>query len=220
MTKLHVGISGAVLAAGLVACWVLQRHTRSLLEDEVQALRSQTQRADSLLADNARLSNLLAQAASANSLSQRQLSELLRLRGEVGQLRQQVRELEMRPSASVGQEQVTPFVGKDDYSDRVGLVMRDALDTHGFSVPWIVVRGSDGSLWFVAERFQPEGRFDRIAVQVRPDERVTTSITPYQQVGSGWPILGYGVVDVGPEAELIAAEIGSKLGDNKDGVGR
>jgi hypothetical protein len=75
-------------------------------------------------------------------------------------------------------------------------------------------------LWFVAERFQPEGRFDRIAVQVRPDERVTTSITPYQQVGSGWPILGYGVVDVGPEAELIAAEIGSKLGDNKDGVGR
>jgi hypothetical protein len=218
MTKLHVGMSGAVLAAGLVACWVLQRHTRSLLDDEVQALRSQTERADSLLADNARLSNLLAQAASANSLSQGQLSELLRLRGEVGQLRQQLRELKMRPSASVGQEQMTPFLGREDYSDRLGLVMRGAFANHRFSVPWIVVRGSDSSLWFVAERFQSEDRFDRIEMQVTQDEHVTASITPYQFGPSDWAILGTLFADFRPEAELIAAEIVSKLSDNKNAV--
>jgi hypothetical protein len=78
------------------------------------------------------------------------------------------------------QRQSTPFLDREDYSDRLGLVMRGAFANHRFSVPWIVVRGSDSSLWFVAERFQAEYRFDRIEVQVTQDEHVTASITPYQ----------------------------------------
>ena len=123
----------------------------------------------------------------------------------------------MRPSASVGQEQVTPFLGRDDYSDRVGLVMHDALASHRFSTAWSVVRGSDASLWFVAERFQSENRFDRINVRVTQDEHVTASITPYQFGPSDWAILGTFFADFPPEeAELIAEEIAKKLSNDKN----
>ena len=113
------------------------------------------------------------------------------------------------------QGQATPFLAQADYSDRLGRVMRDVLVSHRFSIPWIVVRGTDGSLWFVAERFQSELRFDRINVNVTADERVTASMTAYQYVASDWAILGRLFADFGPEAELIAREIASKLSDDK-----
>ncbi len=121
---------------------------------------------------------------------------------------------------SFGEEQgqSTPFLGRADYSDRLGLVMRDALASHRFSIPWIVVRGSDASLWFVAERFQSEHRFDRIQVHVTHDEHVTASITPYQFGPSDWAILGTLFVDSRPEADLIAGEIAKKLSDDKTAV--
>ena len=117
----------------------------------------------------------------------------------------------MSPSSSEEQRQSTPFLESADYPERLGLVMRDALASHRFSTPPIVVRGSDASLWFVAERFQSEHRFDRINVNVTPDQRVTASITPYQFVASDWAILGRLFVDSRPEAELIAGEIARKL---------
>jgi len=119
-------------------------------------------------------------------------------------------------AASGGEQgQATPFLARADYSDRLGRVMRNAFVSHRFSIPWIVVRGTDGSLWFVAERFQSELRFDRIKVNVTADERVTASITPYQHVGSAWAILGRLFADFGPEAELIARQIASKLNEDK-----
>jgi hypothetical protein len=114
------------------------------------------------------------------------------------------------------QGQVTPFLARADYSDRLGRVMRDVLVSHRFSIPWLVVRGTDGSLWFVAERLQSELRFDRINVNVTADERVAATITPYQYVASDWAILGRLVADFGPEAELIAREIASKLNEDKE----
>ena len=93
--------------------------------------------------------------------------------------------------------------------------MRDVLVSHRFSIPWIVVRGTDGSLWFVAERLQSELRFDRINVNVTADERVAATITPYQYVASEWAILGRLFADFEPEAKLIAREIASKLSEDK-----
>ncbi len=116
------------------------------------------------------------------------------------------------------QRQSTPFLGREDFSDRLGLAMRDALASHRFSIPWIVVRGSDASLWFVVERFQSEHRFDRIDVHVTEDEHVTASITPYQFGPSDWAILGTLFADFRPETELIAGEIAKKLSDDKNAV--
>jgi len=89
--------------------------------------------------------------------------------------------------------------------------MRDALASHRFSIPWIVVRGSDASLWFVVERFQSEHRFTE-------DEHVTASITPYQFGPSDWAILGTLFADFRSETELIAGEIAKKLSDDKNAV--
>jgi hypothetical protein len=92
--------------------------------------------------------------------------------------------------------------------------MRDALAAHRFSIPWIAFRGSDASLWFVADRFQSEHRFDRLEVHVERDEHVAASITAYQFGPSDWAILGTRFADFRSEAELIGAEIGSRLADD------
>jgi hypothetical protein len=93
MTKLKIGMVGVVVMAGVVAPWVIQRQAQNRLQGEVQALRLKSEQLDSVLAENGRLSNLVAQTETANPLGQDQLSELLRLRGEVGQLRQQASDL-------------------------------------------------------------------------------------------------------------------------------
>lgn len=113
--------------------------------------------------------------------------------------------------APVPSQQSTPFLEKDQYPDRLGLAIDDSLRRHRFTHPWIVVSGPDGSVWFAAERFYSEDRFDRIYVRVTPDEHLTASITPYQFYGSDWAILGALFADFRPEAELMSGEIASKL---------
>jgi hypothetical protein len=122
------------------------------------------------------------------------------------------------PSGLSGEEQgpPTPFLERPDYSERIGIAVSDVLDRHRFSIPWIVVRGSDKSLWFVAERFQSEHRFDRIQVRVAPEEHPTASIACYQFGPSAWAILGTLFADPRPEAELIGREIAAKLSDNRN----
>ena len=120
------------------------------------------------------------------------------------------------PSFSEEQRQSTPFLERADYPERLSLVMRDALVSHRFSTPWIVVRDPDASLWFVAERFQSEHQFDRISVHVSAGEHVTANITPYQFGPSDWAILGPLFADFRPEAELIAGEITRKLSSTKN----
>ena len=118
-------------------------------------------------------------------------------------------------SLAEGKQRGTPFLGREDYSERLGLVMREALWNHTFLIPWVLVSGSDASLWFVAERYRSEYRFDRIYVHVTTDEKVTANITPYQFIGSDWAILGRLAADFRPEAESIAGEIAKKLTDHR-----
>lgn len=105
----------------------------------------------------------------------------------------------------------TPFLTREDYEDRLGLAVQDVLENHQFSIPPVIVRGADSSIWFVAERIKSEGRFDRVFVRVNQDGRVNASITMYQHVGSEWPILGRFFGDPRPEAESIQAEVSNRL---------
>jgi len=114
-------------------------------------------------------------------------------------------------TGSEKQRRATPFLDVADYTNRIGLVMRDVLASHRFVNPWIVVRGTDGSLWFVADRFESQHRFDRVRVQLSVDEQVAATITPYQYGPSDWAILGSAFADFSPEAKLIAGEIAGKL---------
>jgi hypothetical protein len=93
-TKLKLGVLGAIAVAGVAIFWVMQQQGMVKLRAENDALRQQVEQASRLAAENARLSNLVARAQSPQGLSGDQRNELLRLRGEVGRLRQQGKEIE------------------------------------------------------------------------------------------------------------------------------
>jgi RNA polymerase sigma factor (sigma-70 family) len=91
MTKLKVGIISAVAVASVATPLAIQHQAQIKLREENQSLRQQVDQFAQLTAENERLSNLVAQAK--NSFPDDRMSELLRLRGEVGMLRRQTNEL-------------------------------------------------------------------------------------------------------------------------------
>jgi hypothetical protein len=88
------GIVGAVAVIGLAIALALEHQTRLKLREEQQALQQQLDRVTDVLADNERQSSLPATAGPAQSLASDPSSELLRLRAELGVLRQLTNELE------------------------------------------------------------------------------------------------------------------------------
>src|ERR1039458_9172750 len=90
--RVVLSVLGAAALSG-VAIWLAAGHQARLrLGEENRALRRQLDQMDGLIADNERLSNLVAQASGSQSLTDDQLRELLRLRGEAGGLRAQRKE--------------------------------------------------------------------------------------------------------------------------------
>jgi hypothetical protein len=99
MSKLKLGIC-VIVVAGIATILVIQHQAQTELTDENQSLRQQMTQ---LQNDNESLSNLVAQGNSSPSRPDDQLTELLRLRGEVRLLRQQVNETKQKivpPTAS------------------------------------------------------------------------------------------------------------------------
>jgi RNA polymerase sigma factor (sigma-70 family) len=97
MTKLQVGVVGVILIAGMATPLLFQhqslsrlREENNRLREETQSLQQQASQVTQLVAENQRLSNLLARAGSAPSLTTEQRGELLRLRGEATRLRADV----------------------------------------------------------------------------------------------------------------------------------
>ncbi len=77
-----------VIATGAAAPWVIHRAAAASLRERETRLQQQTARLARLVAENERLSNLVARA-DAPALSTEQLGELLKLRSEAGALRGQ-----------------------------------------------------------------------------------------------------------------------------------
>jgi RNA polymerase sigma factor (sigma-70 family) len=91
LTKLKIGAAVA-LAVAVATPLLIQHHTQTKLHQENQALQLRLARLDQLVAENQRLSNLVAQAAPAAAApptNRDPAPEVLRLRGEVGRLRQE-----------------------------------------------------------------------------------------------------------------------------------
>jgi RNA polymerase sigma factor (sigma-70 family) len=89
MTKLKLGL-GALVVVGASTALIVQHQARQQL---LVANESLTRQMAQLKADNESLSGLAAQAKKPAPPPSEQLDELLRLRGEVGRLRQQTNEL-------------------------------------------------------------------------------------------------------------------------------
>jgi RNA polymerase sigma factor (sigma-70 family) len=105
MPKVKFGIISIIAVAGVATPLAIQHQSRAKLLHENQALRQQANQLAQLAAENDRLSNLLAQAKNPESLSRQQLSELLRLRGELGVLRRQNAELQAARHGGKQEEQ-------------------------------------------------------------------------------------------------------------------
>jgi myosin heavy subunit len=93
MNKFKIGIIGTIVVASAIGTVAIQRHATVHLREQNESLQHQADVAARLSAENERLSNLVATVKSSNSLSREQLTELLKLRNEVGQLRHTEAEL-------------------------------------------------------------------------------------------------------------------------------
>lgn len=93
-TKLKAGIASAIVAASVVTPLMVQHQAQARLRDQDGALRRRADQLVKLQAENEQFSKLLASAENSRSLSNEQLTELMRLRGEVGRLRTDLREFE------------------------------------------------------------------------------------------------------------------------------
>lgn len=89
MTKLQASIAGAIVLAGVAVLLVAQYRSQARLLAENESLQQQVA---ALQAENESRSN--SAAAARRSLTDEQLSELLRLRNEVGMLRRGTNDLE------------------------------------------------------------------------------------------------------------------------------
>jgi RNA polymerase sigma factor (sigma-70 family) len=89
MTKLKIGIASAVVVAGVSIPWILQHRTQAELDAVNASYREQTGKLAELTAENERLMANLARVPATAPSSNMSSAELLRLRGEVGRLRQE-----------------------------------------------------------------------------------------------------------------------------------
>lgn len=92
-TKLNIGIMSAIIVASVVTPLVIQHQAQAKLSDQEESLRQNSNQLTQLQADNLRISNLLAQANSTQTLPDEQFIELLRLRGEIARLNARAQEL-------------------------------------------------------------------------------------------------------------------------------
>jgi len=93
MSKLKISAVSALVAAAVVMPLVTQYQRLTHLREENKSLREQVRRADELRSENDKLLAQLAEAKQRPELAGDQLTELLRLRGEIGPLRRDSQEL-------------------------------------------------------------------------------------------------------------------------------
>ncbi len=94
MKALKPWLIAAVVFAGIVTPFVVWQRTQAGLRDKTNSLQQQSLLLTELSDENQRLSNQLAEAKRTWALTTDQESELLKLRGEIGQLRRAATETE------------------------------------------------------------------------------------------------------------------------------
>ena len=88
MNKFRVGVVVVMAFASAAICLAIQRHSHARLSEQSEKMSQQSGELTQMSAENERLSNLISCVKSSQTLSKEQLTELLGLRNEVGQLRQ------------------------------------------------------------------------------------------------------------------------------------
>jgi hypothetical protein len=91
MSASQKAVISAIVVASVIAPLVVEHQAQARLHVQEEAVRQQTSQLAKLRQENDGLSNRLAQATTSAALSQDERNELLKLRGDVGRLRPDVR---------------------------------------------------------------------------------------------------------------------------------
>jgi len=94
LTKAKLAVFGAVFVAVVATPFVVQHQAQVRLLAKNRSLQDELDQVSQLTVENARLSNLVAQASTERDFAEERMRELLRLRGEVGRLRQENKEMD------------------------------------------------------------------------------------------------------------------------------
>ena len=94
MKTIKLGIIGAVLAAALATPLLVHHRAEIRWRAQQQTWLQQVALLDQWSTENERLSNMVAQVKSSQSLSDAQLTDLMKLRNEFGQLQQTLQEMD------------------------------------------------------------------------------------------------------------------------------
>jgi hypothetical protein len=134
MSKLKVGLIGAVVVAGVATPLIIQNQSQAKLRAENLKLRQQNaqlaEQITPLTAENVRLSNLVAQAAEFPSFRQGQSNALLKLRAEVARLRQDARDAGRSKGADAGGSTDSEFKDAFEKLAARATQLRQTLEQH------------------------------------------------------------------------------------------
>jgi RNA polymerase sigma factor (sigma-70 family) len=99
MTTVQKTLATAIIVASLVTPLVIQRRAQAQLRHRDETMRQRAEQLAGLQTENERLLSSIAQAQRQRVFSSEQLNELLKLRGEVGRLRNRAQELTQQRTA-------------------------------------------------------------------------------------------------------------------------
>ena len=149
-TKLKTGIVSVIVVASVVTPLVVQHQAQARLRDQDEALRQGADQLAKLQADNEQLSKRLAAAKNSRPPSNDQLSELMRLRGEVGRLRRDMQELAQATTAAPSRTDKLASMA-ERYSQRIN-EMKQFLDTNPSErIPELQFMTDADWLWLAGE---------------------------------------------------------------------
>jgi len=149
-TKLKTGVISAIIVASVVTPLVVQHQAQARLRDQDESLRQRADELAKLQANNEQLSKLVAQAKSPRPLTNDQLSELMRLRGEVGRLRNDARELAQAKTAPPSRTDMLASIAQR-YSERIRQ-FKQFLDTNpSEGIPELQFMTDKDWLWLAGE---------------------------------------------------------------------
>ena len=138
MTRVTLRILTATVIAGLAIVVVVQHQAQARLRAENQSLRQQAAQLAQLAAESRRLSNLVVQARQSTPQPAEPSRELLRLRGEVGVLRQQNQELARllsgRQLATSSSGQASEFEPSAAWADVGNATPESAAETFSWAI--------------------------------------------------------------------------------------
>ncbi|EEF58315.1 hypothetical protein [Pedosphaera parvula] len=87
MTKFKLGFVSVILVTGIIASLMIHERANARLREGSYSQHENSETLANLLTENVRLSNVVERMKNSQPLSKEQLRELLKLRGQVGQLR-------------------------------------------------------------------------------------------------------------------------------------